>query len=683
MLGSALLFWGGLSGHGLLGLALAFMVEAAHWTRLRWDFNDAACTRAWQLCIIAAALSMVFIWIDGDPYLMVPQLLGWLPVLLLPLQFVQTFGLRQALPARTFALFTRKQRELQHRHGLDPSAVHFNFGHVYLVGVMVAATPLGERPESGLFLPGLLVITLWALLGSGRCRVLPVILLLLVAGGIAVLGQIGLAMAYHWLNLSVLKGYDDFLNPSHYRTAIGHLGEIKQSANIHWRLRPQSGHPVPALLRSTCYNRYRTGLWINLTPPGLATTESDFKALMPADSGNSSPVYPLLAGAGQQVDSAVLPRFSLRGAATINSPLPLPGSAAYLRDFQVDAIERNSLGTVRIFPKDPVIDGSVAWGDTATAETAPWPEVDLDVQANERAALRQVLADLKLADHPSLAAKLEVLRRFFLKFQYTRYNTIEPPPIGVSKGPTAITLFLTTARRGHCEYFATAACLLLREAGIPSRYAIGYAVMEHDARRGEWVMRGRHGHAWARVWDERAARWLDFDPTPPGWLGAETRPGISLQWLLDGFHRMREDFALWRGRSQNRLLLTAVMFTLGGTGLVFILSRLWRSKRTLATPPTRRKNSTAAPSSPLHPLEKPAAKYLPPRLPGQPFCQWLSGLQPYLTDASLLDEAIRLHQQLRFDPAPPAPPDSQRLTHLTTLLARELDRMPRGHGRTA
>ncbi|MEI6655791.1 MAG: transglutaminase-like domain-containing protein, partial [Verrucomicrobiota bacterium] len=670
--GTALLFWGDMTGHLLLGWGLAVIVEAAPWTRLRWNFNDAACIRAWHLCLIAGLLTIAFLWIDGNSYMTVPLLLGWLPPLLLPLQFVQSFSLRASIPASTFSFFTKAQRELNHRHGLDHAAGHFNFGYVYLITVMVAATPLGARPESLLFLPGLVILMLWALLGTGRCRRSQVSLLLVVAGGIGVLGQIGLAKAYHWLNQGFLAGSADFFSPNHYRTAIGRFGEIKQSARIVWRVRPASHSPTPSHLRCTCYNRYRAGLWNNITPPDSTTTDADFKPLIPLKVDGASLFHPLRPDTGLRAIRAGLPRFALRGAAAANSPLPLPGNAASLSGFDADALECNSLGTVRIYPRQPVVSGTVIWNDAANPETPPWPETDLVVDASERAALHQVLTELRFADQTTLAAKLEVLREFFSGFQYTRYNTIKPPPIGSLNQPSAISVFLTNSRRGHCEYFATAACLLLREAGIPTRYAIGYAVMELDAKRDEWVIRGLHGHAWTRVWDERAKLWIDFDPTPAGWLGAETRSGTWTRNLLDSFQRLREDFALWRGRSRNRALVSTILLGLGGSGLVFMLQRLWHSKHTLGAASARRMAAAAGLITPLHHLEHPASKLLPPRLPGQPFGQWLSGLRPFVSAPQTLDEAIRLHQRLRFDPAPPTPPDTARLAALTKSLKAAL-----------
>ena len=58
MLGTTLLFWGGMSGRPMIGLVLALLVEAKHWVRIRWDFDDEDCSKAWQFTSIAIALAV-------------------------------------------------------------------------------------------------------------------------------------------------------------------------------------------------------------------------------------------------------------------------------------------------------------------------------------------------------------------------------------------------------------------------------------------------------------------------------------------------------------------------------------------------------------------------------------------------------------------------------------------------
>jgi transglutaminase-like putative cysteine protease len=74
-------------------------------------------------------------------------------------------------------------------------------------------------------------------------------------------------------------------------------------------------------------------------------------------------------------------------------------------------------------------------------------------------------------------------------------------------------LFGRTAaeRRGHCQYFSTAAVLLLRRAGHTARCVAGFASDEFDDRG--LVFRGLHAHAWIEVVNAQG-RWQRFDPTP-------------------------------------------------------------------------------------------------------------------------------------------------------------------------
>lgn len=687
LLGTALLFWGALTGRPVVGLVLAILAEAVHWTRLRWDFDETAQIRAWRLTVLLMLVTLVVLWIDDTPHMAVPRLLGWLPALLLPLQFVQAYGMRGGMSLRVFSFFTKAQRAAKHGYQADPGRSIFHFGHVYLVATLVAATPVWKMAESWLYLPGLAVLVAWALIASRRCRWPQVAVLTAVALGIGLGGQWGLDRAYQWVNHGMFRKSALDQNPNHFRTAIGRLGEIKRSGDIIWRLRAKDGGMPPTHLRTRGYNRYRAGLWSNLPPlidrtapaapksnQGKGSLNEDFNPLEYVELPGGRGFYRLRAVPPEKLAAPGRPMFSLRGTVENEWPMPLPGTAAGLTGFEVQSFEQNSLGTVMIFPKGSVVDGTVLWGDDGNRDSAPWAETDLWIDEPERAALRKVLDELRLNELPNLRAKLDRLQKFLSGFEYSLYNTIEAPSIGAVKGDSAITQFLTKTRRGHCEYFATAACLLLREAGIPSRYAIGFAVAEHDAGRGEWVLRGVHAHAWTRVWDGQAGRWIDFDPTPASWLDQETGGGHWFQSLFDFVRRSNEDFNLWRSKPGNNALVATSMLALGGLGLVFIVRRLWRSKRLVGGPRRVDGGNPDTVRTPLHRLERAAARCLPPRGPGEPFGQWLHNLTPILRDPSPLAEALEIHQRLRFDPAPAAEEDAVRLANLARMLEKQLKR---------
>jgi hypothetical protein len=65
----------------------------------------------------------------------------------------------------------------------------------------------------------------------------------------------------------------------------------------------------------------------------------------------------------------------------------------------------------------------------------------------------------------------------------------------------------------HCEYFASAAVLLLRSLGIPARYVTGF--LAHEAEGGRTTVRQRDAHAWAEAWLDGAG-WVTVEATPPG-----------------------------------------------------------------------------------------------------------------------------------------------------------------------
>lgn len=653
----------------LAGLVLGIILEAAHWVKLRWDFSEDTCGRAWQFTTMGIVIASAMIYLEGDAYNALPNLLTWLPPLLLPMQFIQSYGLADSLPLNTFSFLARQRRRRNLRLGLPEATIHINFGNVYFVTAMVACT-LGSRAGSVGFLPGIIILTGWMLLASSRSRPLALVVALLFAGGIAVIGQRSLQALEDWLaNAGPSRSQFD---PYSASTMIGRQGTIEQSPDILWRLRVAAGDRAPRLLRTGGYNSYRVGTWVN-----QPASEIDFLDL---DTRLSAEVpYYILAREASEQDqlravSPRLPRFNIRGAAFAETPLPLPGDASSIRDFELDGIERNSFGTVRIFPKESIVEGTVLWKEQTSTDLPPMPYEDLRVPHHERAALAAIVKELRLDELPTLEAKLATIRTWFHQnFSYSRTLQIRSST-HVSTNPTAISQFLNQVRSGHCEYFASATTLLLRHLKIPARYATGYAVLERDMKRKEFIVRGTHGHAWVRVWDETGNRWIDFDTTPGSWTGSLAENSTT-QTFTDALQRAREDFFIWRNQPKNRVAATAIMVAIGTGVLLFILKRLWRSKRRIAVEKSRTSYSGLQVRTPLHDLQPQVEKCIGNRSPGEPFGDWLGKLKERLGESSLLNEAIEIHQRIRFDPQPIAGHETARLAELTRQLRESLKRL--------
>ncbi|MBI1303215.1 MAG: DUF3488 domain-containing protein [Phycisphaera sp.] len=76
-----------------------------------------------------------------------------------------------------------------------------------------------------------------------------------------------------------------------------------------------------------------------------------------------------------------------------------------------------------------------------------------------------------------------------------------------------ILVFLTRHRKGHCEFFASGLCAVLRALDIESRIVTGYIAMEYDENAGHYIVRESNAHAWVEVRSGERA-WTAIDATP-------------------------------------------------------------------------------------------------------------------------------------------------------------------------
>lgn len=95
------------------------------------------------------------------------------------------------------------------------------------------------------------------------------------------------------------------------------------------------------------------------------------------------------------------------------------------------------------------------------------------------------------------------------------YTTDLPEPSG--PGANLVDEFLFEWRRGHCEYFATAMVVLLRQQGIPARIVNGFLGADYNSVGEFYSVRQANAHSWVELnlgaW---RGGWLQFDPTPAG-----------------------------------------------------------------------------------------------------------------------------------------------------------------------
>jgi hypothetical protein len=85
---------------------------------------------------------------------------------------------------------------------------------------------------------------------------------------------------------------------------------------------------------------------------------------------------------------------------------------------------------------------------------------------------------------------------------------------GTPHSQDPLAMFLFDVRRGHCEYFASALTIMLRQTGIPSRLVNGFRTGEYNSIGSSWTVRQYDAHSWVEAYFPPYG-WVDFDPTPP------------------------------------------------------------------------------------------------------------------------------------------------------------------------
>lgn len=97
----------------------------------------------------------------------------------------------------------------------------------------------------------------------------------------------------------------------------------------------------------------------------------------------------------------------------------------------------------------------------------------------------------------------------YLRLSYEYSLDAEAPP----EGAEFVDYFLFESGVGYCSYFATALAVLLRAAGIPSRYVEGFYLDDLD-EEGEGLVRNSDAHAWVEAYLDGMG-WTTLEATPP------------------------------------------------------------------------------------------------------------------------------------------------------------------------
>ena len=611
-----LLGWGVLTDNLSGAIVMALLIEGITAAPIKWALTERDFHRAADLTSVVFALITV---VQFSRYSVhgIYQILKVAPYTFFPLVLVERASTAQTMPMSALFYSLRRRQDFSARidivphylclsllaasSGVQRDARYVGFCVAIVLGMLVAARPRRYQ------------WTRWAL---------AIVLATVVAG----LTQLGLERTRRWMDDSVMYWVNQFpwsLNdPNRAVTAIGTIGRLKLSDQIRIRVTPSAAVKLPLLLQEASYDVFNFGSWTALQAPFDALDKRADTSTWDINSTTQSP--------RARIELSVQHRREL-------ALLPVPRGARLIASDEIAELRRNRFGSLMAESPPGALRFTVEHGAPLSVEPPPIAS-DSVVPSQYHSLLKATLAEIG-GDGLPAAQRAMRIRQFFL--DHFKYSLVQPDTFAWR---TPLADFLRNTRRGHCEYFATATVLLLRAAGIPARYAVGYVVEDYSAMERAYIARARHAHAWALAYIDGA--WMTVDATPAEWYALEDRRATRWQllqdvgaWLVFRYQRLSQaklsdltDYLLWLVPP-----LAAVLY--------------WRLRRSpLAVRDHKVKASTADSASPpllALLLEQLGSRGLQPA-PGETMARFLRRAAPAASGGVERDELLHLYYRMRY-----------------------------------
>ncbi len=615
-------------------------------------------------------------------------LIRWLPMIFFLFVFAQAFSSRQEIPLHTISLILRRRWKQALKYGRPlPTTRGVDVTYPFFAVTLFAASV--HKNQNDYYFWGLSALLAWVLWLRRPRRFGVVVwlgaLMVAIAFGYTGARSMGFLQRYlESINLQLVsqlfgkRGTD----ATKSQTQIGEIGRINTSSKIVIRLTPKSGE-FPAYLREASYRGYRGTAWY------ANRSRTDFTQVEPPKTNENTFPLGIVKTNESRISIACFLTDWDRQNRSATGLLPLPSGSARLESLPAYIVQKNVMGAV-LADGPGLVQFDAVYGPGETIDSPPetnamafptnfgfygragagfgdpngwwrgntnrerfgfrgtnnWPRAgrtDLQIPTNEIPALEAIVSELNLGDQ-SREEILTTIQEFFsTKFTYRMWQDRDNDE---GHYDTPLSRFLLKTRAGHCEYFATATVLLLRQLGIPARYAVGYSV--HEAGWDGYVVRQSDAHAWCLVWNDEKKIWEDFDTTP----GEGVEAHRASTWLMDSWSWVRFQFAKLRwGQTHLRNYILIGLVPVLALLLIQILRQ--RRRRRAGIGRGRRPSVWPGLDSEFYQIEKQLTQRGMVRGPNEPLAAWLerAAAEPFLAELKVpLQALLRLHYRYRFDP---------------------------------
>ena len=627
MLAACAVLWGYVTGQWVIGGLLGLALESQRVIRSRWDFSTEDFRKIASLCTVALLLLVVYFATTTSARDSMPKMIQWLPLVLLPLLLASQFSVTGKLdPAALFMLSKRRASKQNKQIKL----VQLDFSYAALLVLAASGSNQGEL----IFYSAMALIAGWALwlIRPRRYSALLWLGIFTTVAAVGFLSHIALNSFQHWLVDATAELFiGSRTDPYRQTTDLGHIGALKLSDEILMRVELDQDLRTPLLLHRASYNFYADQTWVARRAP-----------LRPIQGLVSRGFWSLAEGSDPPREVTIVTEME-NGISVV----ALPTGAAELRNPSLIELKRNRLGTIRATGEPGLMRYTTKVFADVSLPGAP-DDDDLVIPVAESELLNKIVRQLGLAKQSPAEAVATLEAYFDADYHYSLYQES-------SLLQSPLTRFLSSSHAGHCEYFATAATLLLRAAGIPARYATGFSVQEYSQLEGVYLVRLRHAHAWTRAYVD--GRWIDTDTTPPAWLAIEEQGASVFEPLLDLWSWIWHQYLLWKMDSQGSGQQWILLLSLPVFG--YLLFRIRGRRQRVVTADT---DPSALPvktwqgmDSDLFEIETRLVARGFGRQQGETSAVWAQRLADIDPQFASLEQLVKLHYQYRFDDRVMAP----------------------------
>ncbi len=622
-IGCALLFWGWQTGFWWAALIFIPVIEGARFVRSKWDFSSSDFNKVIDLSTVLLAGTIV-VALTLKPAKANIILLNWLPIIFFPVITAQEYSHKGRIAVKSFMLASRRKTKISFQAYGD-----VDVSYMYAFLCIISAGTANSRQF--LFYFAILVFFGWGVWAVRPKRYLPVLfsVFLVLAGVLGYFSYSSVDYTRKKLSYMAMRYYihSRYRNPFKTSTSLGDMGQMKLSDRIISRVRYDGARPGKRyLLHEATYTKFISSNWYSrpllndISPEKNDTTWH----LRPYEKDHKFMTFYMRLGSRRKV-------------------LKIPSGAFRIDEMRAGLCKTNDLGAVVVEKGPLLIKGRVSYNPDKFNELAP-QDRDLVVAKAEAKTIERIAEKLNLKGMSNAEAVEAVKKYFAINFSYTLDLS------GKGMLETPLQNFLLNTKEGHCEFFATATTLLLRQAGIPARYSTGFIAHEYSKLNDMMVVRERDAHSWVKYYVN--GKWQTLDTTPPVFILADKQASGSselkdllsyiwfklLQLRYETGTKLLEKYGLW-------LVVPLAVF------LFYRLRTSRNIKKIRKSGPKGETKAAKRMNFKFYRIEAALLKKGFKREPYETYAVWFHRIEKSLVlllDAQKLHQVLMLHNKIRF-----------------------------------